>query len=149
MRSSRAVTLDTSVWVPYLRDRRYAAAIDPLVSAGRVWVHTVALLELYAGAGSVADARALDAIRHAARTLGRLYHPPEDDLILAGRVLSYSARRYGSVRPRDHGHDLLIAIGAARTGSVLLAEDRRDMDRWAASLKARAGLRVQVIAPLP
>lgn len=147
MRRAVGVTLDTSVWVPYLRSKRYASAVDPLVGAGRVWVHGIALLELYAGTASVDDARAVDTLREAARSLGRLYVPPEHDLVLAGRVLAYHARRYGRLRPRDHSHDLLIAIGAARTGSILLTVNRRDMDRWAAALRRRAGLRVQVASP--
>ena len=147
MRWAAGVTLDTSVWVPYLRSKRYASAVDPLVGAGRVWVHGIALLELYAGTASVDDARAVDTLREAARSLGRLYVPPEHDLVLAGRVLAYHARRYGRLRPRDHSHDLLIAIGAARTGSILLTANRRDMDRWAAALRRRAGLRVRVAVP--
>jgi predicted nucleic acid-binding protein len=147
VRRAVGVTLDTSVWVPYLRPKRYASAVDPLVGAGRVWVHGIALLELYAGTASVDDARAVDTLREAARSLGRLYVPPEHDLVLAGRVLAYHARRYGRLRPRDHSHDLLIAIGAARTGSILLTVNRRDMDRWAAALRRRAGLRVQVASP--
>ena len=69
--------------------------------------------------------------------------------MLAGRVLSFHARRHGRLRPRDHSHDLLILIGAARTESVLLSENRRDMVRWAAALKKRAGIKVQVVAPVP
>jgi hypothetical protein len=61
----------------------------------------------------------------AARSLGQLYKPTEEDLVLAGQILAYHARRYGAVRPHDYSHDLLIAIGAARTGSVLMAENRR------------------------
>jgi len=143
--SPRAVTIDTSVWIPLLRTRRYARTVDPLIAAGRAWVHSVALLELYAGTTSRADARAVDDIRLAAEHLGRLYHPDAEDLILAGRVLSYWSRIRGRVRPRDHTHDLLIAIGAARTRSVLLTANARDMRRWAAAIERRGGLRVPVV----
>jgi predicted nucleic acid-binding protein len=139
------VTLDTSVWVPYLRYKRYAQRVDPLVAAGRVWLHSVVIMELYAGAASVEDTRALNIIRDAARSLGRLYHPPQDDFVLAGRMLAHYARRYGHVRPRDHSHDLLIAIGAARSASVLVTENRRDMARWAGVLAKRAQLNLRVI----
>jgi len=77
VRRAVGVTPDTSVWVPYLRSKRYASAVDPLVGAGRVWVHGIALLELYAGTASVDDARAVDTLREAARSLGRLYVPPD------------------------------------------------------------------------
>ena len=145
MTTPRAVTIDTSVWIPLLRSRTYAPSVDPLIAAGRAWVHSVALLELYAGTANRADARAVDSIRLAAEGLGKLYHPSADDLVLAGRVLSYWSRIRGRVRPRDHSHDLLIAIGAARTGSVLLTANVRDMRRWAAAIERRGGLRVPVV----
>ncbi|MEO8604658.1 MAG: type II toxin-antitoxin system VapC family toxin [bacterium] len=147
MTRAASALLDASVWIPYLRARRYASLVDPLVAAGRVWIHTVVLLELFAGTQTRADARAVDAIRNAAARLGRLYNPAEEDFILAGRLLSAYAGRHGSIRPRDHSHDLLIAIGAARTGSVLVADNRRDMDRWARMLKRRGGLSVRVATP--
>lgn len=147
MKRSAAVVLDASVWIPYLRARRYAALVDPLVAAGRVWVHAVVLLELFAGTQTRSDARAVDAIRAAATRLGRLYNPPEEDFVLAGRLLSAYAGQHGSIRPRDHSHDLLIAIGAARTGSVLVADNRRDMDRWARMLRRRGGLSLAVVTP--
>jgi predicted nucleic acid-binding protein len=141
-----AVTIDTSVWIPFLRTRRYAAAVDPLIATGRAWVHSIALLELYAGTANAGDARAIDGIRFGAETLGRLYHPGQEDLILAGRLLSYESRLRGRLRPRDHSHDLLIAIGAARTGSTLLTANARDMRRWADVIERRGRLRVSVIA---
>jgi len=143
--SARAVTIDTSVWIALLRTRRYARTVDPLIAAGRAWVHSVAHLELYAGATSRADARVVDDIRLAAEHLGRLYHPDAEDLILAGRVLSYWSSIRGRARPRDHTHDLLIAIGAARTRSVLLTANAREMRRWAAAIERRGGLRVPVV----
>ena len=147
MKRPTAVLLDASVWIPYLRARRYAALVDPLIAAGRVWVHAVVLLELFAGTQSRKDARAVDVIRAAATRLGRLYSPTEEDFVLAGRLLSHYAQEHGSVRPRDHSHDLLIAIGAARTGSVLVADNRRDMNRWARALRRRGGLSVAVVSP--
>ena len=139
-------TLDTSVWVPYLRARRYAATVDPLIATGRAWLHGVVLLELYAGAAEATDRRAVDAIRVAARQLARAYQPSEDDFVLAGQILSDYGRRRGRVRPRDHAHDLLVAIGAARTASLLLTENLGDMTRWADALRRR-GLRVRVASP--
>lgn len=89
----------------------------------------------------------MDAIRAAATRLGRLYSPSEEDFVLAGRLLSAYAAQRGSIRPRDHSHDLLIAIGAARTGSVLVADNRHDMNRWARLLRRRGGLSLAVVTP--
>ena len=140
-------TLDTSIWIPYLRTRRYAATVDSLVAAGRVWVSTVALLELYAGTRSRDDELAVDDLAGAARRMGRVVYPSEMDFKLAGQILAYHGRHHGSLRPRDHSHDLLIAISGARTGSVLFTENLKDMRRWSEALARRAGLRVRVLCP--
>jgi predicted nucleic acid-binding protein len=137
--------LDTSVWIPYLRSGKHSAAVDAWLDRGRAWLHGVALLELHAGARSIEDRRDIDAIRHAAHRLGRLYDPTGDDFCLAGIVLADHARRTGAVRPRDHSHDLLIAIGAARTSSALLTANAHDMRRWADALRRRS-LTVRVLA---
>jgi predicted nucleic acid-binding protein len=142
-----AVAVDTSVWIPYLRSRRHAAVMDRLVEAGRLIVPTPVLLELYAGTASVADKRAVDAIRGAAQRLKTLVHPGEDDFCLAGQILSYQARRAGALRPRDHSHDLLIALVAARSAGALLTENVVDMRRWADAVRQRAHLRLVVSRP--
>ncbi|MBI4704762.1 MAG: hypothetical protein HY744_26970 [Deltaproteobacteria bacterium] len=147
--SRPAVTIDTSVWIPFLRERRYETTVGPLIAEARAWVSTVTLLELYAGTASIEDKRDVDAIRAHAASLGRLWHPGEADLCLAGQLLSFHARSAGAIRPKDHGFDLLIAIGAGRTSSVLLTENAAHMQRWAFLLRRRAGLRVRVQAPPP
>lgn len=140
-------TLDTSIWIPYLREGRYEETVEGLVADGRAWLPSLVLLELYAGTTSAREKRAVDALRRAARNLGRLYHPTEEDMCLAGEILASHGRRAGAVRPRDHSHDLLIAIAAARSGTLLLTENIGDMRRWAEALRRRARLRVIVRRP--
>jgi predicted nucleic acid-binding protein len=109
-------------------------------------MHGIVLLELYAGASSLQDRRDIDALRGAARRLGRIYDPSGEDLCLAGMLLSDYARRAGSLRPRDHSHDCLIAIGAARACGSVLTLNAADMRRWARSL-GRRGLQLRVAVP--
>lgn len=139
--------LDSSVWIPYLRDGSYASTVESLVARGWVVLHSVVLLELYAGTSSVQDKRDVDAIRLAAVRLGRFVHPAADDLALAGQVLAEYSRRHGRIRPRDHSHDLLIAIGAARANCTLLTVNLTDMRRWSHALARRTRLSVQVAVP--
>jgi predicted nucleic acid-binding protein len=141
------VLVDSSVWVPYLRANRYAATMKALVGRRRLWLHSVVLLELYAGTANKDDKRDVDDIREAARRLERICHPTVVDLCLAGNVLAEYARREGRIRPRDHSHDLVIAIGAGRSASLLLTENVEDMTRWAKELRRRAHLEVRVARP--
>ena len=144
MRPPSTALLDTSIWIPYLRWGHFADVVDPLVAAGRVYVTSVVLLELYAGAGSRDDKRAIDEIASAAHRLDRFSHPSEADFALAGQIMSSYAERHGAVRARDHSHDLLIAIAAGRTSSELISENGRDMKRWADALAKRSRLRVKL-----
>jgi predicted nucleic acid-binding protein len=139
--------LDSSVWIPYLRERRHAGAIDALIARGRALLHSVVVLELYAGSSSMGDKRDVDVIVAAARRLGSLVHPSSEDFAQAGQMLSEHSRGYGRVRPRDHSHDLLIAIGAARSGGLLLTEDLSHMRRWAKAIQRRLKLTLHVRAP--
>jgi len=147
MSATTSAVLDTSIWIPYLRAGRHADVVSDWLDRGRLWVHGVVLLELYAGTRSPSDRRDVDAIRAAARRLERVYDPTGEDLCLAGWLLADHARREGGVRPRDHSHDLLIAIGAARTSSLLVTANVEHMERWARALRRRARLQVRVIAP--
>ncbi len=139
--------LDSSVWIPYLRERRHAGTIDALIARGRALLHSVVVLELYAGSSSVDDKRDVDAIVEAAIRLDCLVHPSSEDFARAGQILSEHSRRQGHVRPRDHSHDLLIAIGAARSGGLLLTENLSDMQRWAKAIRRRLKQGVEVRAP--
>lgn len=144
-----ATLLDSSVWIPYLRDGAHASTVGPLVARGQAVLHTVVLMELYAGTAGVEDKRDIDALRSAAERLGHLVHPTADDLALAGQVLSDYSSRHGRIRPRDHSHDLLIAIGAGRGRHTLLTENVSDMTRWARALARRSRLLVRVLEPEP
>ena len=139
--------LDTSVWIPYLRNGTHAAIVDPLIARGRVWLHSIVLFELYAGAGNARDKKDIDALAEVARRLDRLIHPLPEDFMLAGQVVAAYSARHGRVRPRDHSHDLLIAIGAGRTRTLLLTANLTDMRRWSAALARRARLVVRVTSP--
>lgn len=130
-----------------MRSRRYAATVDPLIAAGNVMMHSIVLLELYAGTQNAADKRAIDTIADSARRLEQLVHPTEEDFCLSGKILAYQSRLVGRLRPQNHSHDLLLAIGAARSGSALLTNNQSDMDRWADALSRRAQLRVLVLRP--
>jgi predicted nucleic acid-binding protein len=139
--------LDTSIWIPYLRNGTYAATVDPLIARGRVWLHSVVLFELYAGAVSSHDKKDIDTLAQVAHRLGRVIHPQPEDFVLAGRAIAAYAAGHGRVRPKDHSHDLLIAIGAGRAGTLLLTANLVDMRRWSAALARRAKLTVRVASP--
>lgn len=141
-----AAVIDSSVWIPYLRVRRFASSVDPLVARGRAWLHGIVLMELHAGAATRDDRRDVDLIHDAARRLDLVVQPERDDFRLAGVVLADHARRHGRVRPRDHSHDLLITIGAARSCGVVLTKNAADMERWARALSKRK-FRVRVAVP--
>jgi hypothetical protein len=57
--------------------------------------------------------------------VSRLREVCGSDFTRAGQMLSEHSRRYGRVRPRDHSHDLLIAIGGRSLAVATPASNER------------------------
>jgi predicted nucleic acid-binding protein len=98
-------------------------------------------MELYAGTRSRRDKQDLDSIVQALTSIGRVISPEPDDFYTAGQVVATYTRRYGQVTLRDHANDILIVLGAWRTGAELVTVNRQDMERWQRRLR-RSGKRV-------
>jgi len=104
-----------------------------------VFLATIVLQELWAGAGT-ADARAyVDHVYVLARKQRRLLNPPTAAWILSGQALQILARRgrFGAARLRALRNDVLLAATALVHGAAVMTHDRRDFERIAEVLPVR------------
>ena len=138
--------VDSSILVGYLRGGHYDAILRREIRRGGVFLPGVVLFELQAGATTRADRADVETLR---RALGqRIVGTTPDDWVLAGRCLARYAERWGSLRPRDHVADALVAVTAARLGATVATEDVHGMTRWASALRRQgAGIRVATLTP--
>ncbi|MBI2894870.1 MAG: hypothetical protein HYY06_15045 [Deltaproteobacteria bacterium] len=127
--------------------RRFAeAAIERIISEDirrrRFLLCSVVAMELYAGTRDVASKRALDVlVRHLA-SLDLVVSPELRDYQRVGAALRRYRLARGSIDPRAHFRDALIAVCAARRGAMVVTENVKDLERWSRWLGTPAKARV-------
>ena len=136
---------DSSVLIKVLHNPdRYGEAFFRSIEAGRAWLSSVVIAELYAGSRSPSDSRWIDRIVRAMRSDGRLLTPTHDDWATAARLIARYIRKQGKIVPRDHLADALIVISASRLGGTVLTYNVGHMETWA--LLARASRKNVTVA---
>ncbi len=124
---------DTSIYISALRRGSDAApAIRRVASDAPLWLSSVVLEELYAGAGD-RERRVVERLERDFDRVKRILVPNLSDWVQAGRVLARSAEKYdyekiGQGRLTD---DALIAMSAGRLGIRVLTANERDYRRLA------------------
>ena len=129
---------DTNVWIAWLR----AGTADfGMAGGGRlgVFLSTIALQELWAGARSRGVASVLTQLMGLAREHGRLLNPPAAAWIVSGQVLrEISATcRIGGPRLRALRNDALLAATAVSYDATVLTSNVKDFELLARFLGVR------------
>jgi predicted nucleic acid-binding protein len=132
------VVPDTNVWIDWLRGGVAPGELEP---GGRLdlFLTTIALQELWAGAQTESVSRVLTALGTLARTHGRLLNPPPPAWIVSGQVLAEIAarRRLSAARLRVLRNDALLAATALSYDAVVLTANRKDFDLLSQFLDVR------------
>lgn len=127
------VLFDSSVYITALRGGQNAlVALRRSQSSAPVWLSSVVLEELYAGAGL----RGLAAVNRMERDFDkarRILVPNLGDWVLTGKVLARLASKYGyeQIGRGRLTNDALIATSASRVGIVVITASARDFARLA------------------
>lgn len=129
----RPVLFDTSLYIAALRQgNEPAVARRSLAADAPLWLSSVVLEELYAGAG-VRERRAIERLERDFERIRRVLVPNLTDWSLAGRVLARLAGRYGyeEIGKARLTNDALIAMSAGRAGITVFTANERDFRRLA------------------
>ena len=127
------VLFDTSVYISQLRRGNGDALGARRVSTNEsLWLSSVVLAELYAGAGD-AERRLVSRMEHDFVGVHRLLVPNLGDWTQCGQVLARLARRYDyeKIGRARLFNDALIAMSARRMGIRVLTANERDYARLA------------------
>lgn len=128
------VLFDTSVYIHALRSgdsailtlRRAARAGE--TKSRPLYFSAVVLEELYVGAGSVRDRKALLTLEKDFEKINRLLVPLKADWTLAGQILNKIGVKYGFdlVGRSRLTNDALIALSSARRGLTVITRNAAD-----------------------
>ena len=124
---------DTSIYISGLRRGDPAAlALRRLAADAPLWLSSVVLEELYAGAGE-RERRAVERLERDFDRAQRILAPNLGDWTQAGKVLARFAEKYQyeQIGQGRLTNDALIAMGAGRLGITVITANERDFGRLA------------------
>ena len=119
---------DSSVYITALRaSSESATALQRWVKESPLWLSSVVLEELYAGASST-DRRILEKLERDFEKANRVLIPNLSDWTFAGKILATVAQKHGyeKIGKARLSNDALIATSAARNGISVITTNPRD-----------------------
>jgi predicted nucleic acid-binding protein len=119
---------DSSVYITALRaSRESAIVLQRWVKESPLWLSSVVLEELYAGASSK-DRRILEKLERDFEKANRVLIPNLCDWTFAGKILAAVAQKHGyeKIGRARLTNDALIATSAARNGISVITTNPRD-----------------------
>ena len=122
------VLFDSSIYIAALRaGRNSAIVLRRWVSESPLWLSSVVLEELYAGANP-SDRRTLEKLERDFEKARRVLVPNLSDWTFAGKILAGVAQRYGyeKIGKARLTNDALISTSAARNGITVITANPRD-----------------------
>jgi predicted nucleic acid-binding protein len=125
------VLFDSSIYITALRMRDAAAiALRRLAADSPVWLSSVVLEELYAGADAN-DTHVVERLERDFDRAKRILVPNLSDWTRTGKVLSQLAAKYDyeKVGRARLTNDALIAMSAGRLGITLITANVRDFSK--------------------
>ena len=134
---SNPALFDSSVYIRAFRGESESGLLLGLLSArwqqkAPLWMSSVVLEELYAGADSSSQ-KIIEKLERDFESAGRVLVPNLRDWVQTGKALSKVGRKYGYERIGQGRltNDALIATSAARTGITVITANARDFARLA------------------
>lgn len=123
--------LDTSIYIPFINKGVAYPPIDLKLGESMLYMSTVVIEELYAGASDRFSIRLLDRLYKTFWDLGRLIVPDGNDWQRTGKVIAKLAQKYGFEKRflSKIQNDVLIALSARQVGAILVTHNTRDFLR--------------------
>jgi len=129
----RPALFDTTIYIAALRNEAHAFFESRQFTAGApLWLSSVVLEELYAGAGE-AERWRIERLQRHFTSFKRTLVPNLQDWVRAGKVLAQVAAKYGfeQIGRGRLTSDALIATSAGRLGIRIITSNDRDFRRLA------------------
>lgn len=124
--------LDTSIYISALRRRNDAALVLRQLGNAPLWLSSVVLEELYAGAAD-GDRHVVERLERDFDKAKRILVPNLTDWTQTGKALARLASKYhyDQIGQGRLTNDALIAMSAGRMGITVITTNERDFSRLA------------------
>lgn len=118
--------VDTNIFIDRFSDP--ALYQDIFLSDGLIYLSSVVLMELRAGAHSKEAVDAVHGLRSLFTRVGRIVVPTFNDYEAAGEIIAklQSAKGYDIKKSASITNDCLIAVSARSNGSIFYTQNKKD-----------------------
>ena len=125
------VICDTSVYIPFINQGIARPVLSDETAAPLLYMSSVVLLELYAGAHDSQSIKLLDKLYHTFQSVGRFVVPDSGVWRQTGIIIQRLKKKYGfEARYLSHiQNDILIACSARKIGAFVATENGKDFQR--------------------
>ncbi len=125
------VIFDTSIYIPFINDGIIYPSFELKIGRPSIYLSSVVIEELYAGALDNSSVRLLDRMYDIFESLGRIVVPEASDWQRAGKVIAKMGQKYGfeDVYRSRLTNDVLIAISARQIGAFISTQNEKDFLR--------------------
>jgi len=127
---SRPLLFDTTVLIASLRNPARRPSLRRVITTGHCYLSAVTIAELHAGARTRDQQAAIVQLTTAFARINRILIPTAFEWEAAGRLIARARWRQGSMEPRDHYPDALIAFAADRIGATIVTANVADFRSW-------------------
>ena len=128
------IVFDTSVYIKELRKGNAKILSQTNIFRKDVfsplWLSSVVLEELYAGASDKKSVKTLAKFEKAFTNIGRILVPNQSDWSIAGQILNKIGKKYGfeKIGKARLSNDTVLAMSVARNGHTLLTANQKDFE---------------------
>ena len=122
------LVLDTSVYIPFINQGIAHPAIEIHQGRPLIYMSTVVMEELYAGAMDVSSVKLIDKMHDTFSGMNRLIVPDALDWQKTGKVVAQLGKKYGFEKMflSRITNDILIAVTARKIGAVVVTKNQKD-----------------------
>jgi predicted nucleic acid-binding protein len=123
--------LDTSIYIPFINHGIAHPAIEFPQGQPLIYMNSVVMEELYAGALDIPSIKLLDKMYDTFSSMNRLITPDAADWQKTGKVIAQLGRKYGfeEIYLSRITNDVLLAASARKIGGAIVTNNLKDFQR--------------------
>lgn len=124
------IIIDTNIYIDFYNTGKFKEFIFQKRYPEIIYVSSIVIMELLAGAFSRSDIAIVNNLIKIARASNKIITPTQHDYIDSGKILAklQSEKGYDLKKSYHITNDVLIALSARRIGATLFTQNKKDFE---------------------
>ena len=124
------LVIDSNIYIDFFNSGKFADLFHNIKYPTIIYLSTIVLMELRAGAFTRTDIKIVQALARTYRKSRRVLVPGDTEFLSAGEMLAKLQERegYDLKKTASITNDVLIALSARQIGATVVTQNRRDFE---------------------